>query len=92
MDKKLLKKLIEEKKEFFDMFMILYGNLTNVRIMKNVGVDKKHFMKFEEDIENDLKKIKEVIGIEISPEEDEELKSFTLEWGQSHFNWLKKDH
>ena len=89
-DKNILNRLIEENRNLFDMFVGLYTLLGSVKTARNVGISEHFYKKVEEDIENDLKKIKEALNIENSLENDEELKNFIIEWGKQ-FNWLFKD-
>jgi len=92
MDKNNIVKLIKENKELFDLFVGLYTLLGSVQAAKNIGLPKKNFEKVEEDIKNDLEKIKKILNITSSPEEDKELKNFALKWGESQFNQFNKDH
>jgi len=90
MDKNIVKGVIRENKELFDLFAGLYTLLGSVKAARNVGISESLLVKPEEDIKNDLEKIKKVLNIS-SLEEDEAIKSFALEWGECQFNWLLKE-
>lgn len=71
----------------------LYFDMSAERACRDHDLSEKHKKSMiETPIEEQVEKIKKIFAEKGEIFSNEEIVSLTTKWGQSQFNWLKKEH